>query len=205
MIQNDESRLLEKNDLSFKDSRILHVAVSIVIVTFLFSALPEWSTPQFKVNAVISFILMMVIVVSWKTVELKVRYFSIQSYCLIFCLSHLFAQPIIKYFWQKDNTAWIYFASCWIVGFILLHFFREGLFQAFSKIYESKFSSGYHIVVFSFLLLVPLSIGVVKAKDLNSSIGYGILLYIGSILLLMTLPAFLKKPEDININSSTKC
>ncbi|MEL3973647.1 hypothetical protein AAEO50_15260 [Rossellomorea oryzaecorticis] len=203
MIQNDESRLLEKNDLSFKESRILHVALSIVIVTFLFSALPEWSAPQFKVNAVISFLLMMVIVVSWKAVELKVRYFSIQSYCLIFCLSHLSAQPIIKYFWQEGNSAWIYFASCWIVGFIILHFFREGLFQAFSKIYESKFSIGYHIVVFSFLLLVPIIVTIITVNELNINIGYGMVLYVLSIILLVTLPAFLKRPEEIKIYEST--
>ncbi|XXM72023.1 hypothetical protein ACQ0QQ_20500 [Lysinibacillus sphaericus] len=202
MIQNDESRLLEKNDLSFKDSRILHVAVSIVIVTFLFSALPEWSAPQFKVNAVISFLLLMVIVVSWKTVELKVRYFSIQSYCLVFCLSHLFAQPIIKYLWQEGNSAWIYFALCWVVGFILMHFFREGLFQAFSKHYESKFSIGYHLAVFSLLLLVPVIITIIKFKALNISIGYGIVLYVLSILLLVALPAFLKSPEKIKIYES---
>jgi hypothetical protein len=187
----------EKNNLSFKESRITHVAVSIIIVTFLFSALPEWHTPQFIMNSVVSIILLCVIVAAWKLIELKTRYFSIQSYCLVFSLSFLFAQPLIKYFWQEGNSIWLFLLGIWVGGFVITTFLKENIFQAFSKTFENRFSVAFHIVVFICITVGPMLIIFGNASDFNKNISYGLVLYLFSVLLQVTLPAFLKHPKDI--------
>ncbi|MGE6756306.1 hypothetical protein ACQKFO_23225 [Rossellomorea sp. NPDC071047] len=187
----------ERNNLSFKESRILHVTVSIIIVTFLFSALPEWYTPQFIMNSVVSSILVIIIVVSWRLVELKVRYFSIQSYCLVFSLSFLFAQPLIKYFWQEGNSIWFFLLGIWVAGFIITTLLKENIFQAFSKTFENRFSVAFHIVVFICITAGPMFIIIGTANDYNKNISYGSVLYLMSALLQITLPAFLKHPKAI--------
>ncbi|MEI5907462.1 hypothetical protein WAK64_10375 [Bacillus spongiae] len=187
----------EKNNLSFKESRILHVTASILIVTFLCSAVPEWYTPQFIMNGVVSIILIIIIVLAWRLVELKARYFSIQSYCLLFSLSFLFAQPIIKYFWQAGNSSWIFLLGIWIAGFVITTFLKENLFQAFSKTFENRFSVAFHIVVFICITVGPLLIILGNANDFNQNISYGLVLYLFSALLQIMLPEFLKHPKDI--------
>jgi hypothetical protein len=73
-----------------------------MIVTFLFSALPEWNTPQFIMNSVVSSILVIIMVVSWRLVELKVRYFSIQSYCLVFVFPFCLPIRLLNTFGKKE-------------------------------------------------------------------------------------------------------
>ncbi|MEI5909625.1 hypothetical protein WAK64_21740 [Bacillus spongiae] len=195
----------EKNNHSFKE--ILQIIFIIVFITFLSSALPEWYIPQFIMNSVVSSILIIIIVVAWKLgelvelVELKVKYFFIQGYCLLFSLSFLFAQPIIKYFWQEGNSSWVLLLVIWIVGFVITTFLKENIFQAFSKTFENRFSVALHIVVFICIIVGPLLIIIGNSNNFYifyQNIPY-LVLYLFSALLQMalTLPASLKHLKDI--------
>jgi hypothetical protein len=191
----------EKNDVTFKESRLLHTSFSILIVTFLFSALPEWSNLFFVINATVAIGAIAASVISWKRTELKRRYFSILSYGLLFCLSFMSVQPILRVAWEQGSSIWIYLGLVWVVTFVVTTFMKESIFQAFSNTYESRFSISFHIVVLMFILVTPFVIILTNIDDLHSQTTqfymFGILLYVFSVLFLIILPALLKHPKDI--------
>jgi hypothetical protein len=191
----------EINDLTFKESRLVHTSLTIVIVTLMFSALPEWSTFFFYMNVVVAAGAISVSVISWKRTELKKRYFSVLSYALLFSLSFIGAQPILRVAWGEGNSLWFYLGAIWVITFFVTTYMRENIFQAFSNTFESRFSISFHIVVLLLILATPIVIVLANMNNLYSQNTqfylFGALLYICSILLLIMLPAFLKHPKEI--------
>lgn len=191
----------EINDLTFKESRLVHTSLTIVIVTLMFSALPEWSTFFFYMNAIVAAGAISVSVFSWKRTELKKRYFSVLSYALLFTMSFMGAQPILRVAWGEGNSLWIYLGAIWVIAFIVTTFLKESIFQAFSNTFENRFSISFHIGVLLLILAAPVLIILTNTDDLYSQntqfYMFGAFLYICSMLLLIMLPAFLKHPKDI--------
>jgi hypothetical protein len=191
----------EKNNLTFKQSKIMHGTITIIMITFLFSALPEWSITFFMVNAGVGILAICIMLISWKRTKLEKRYFSLSSYCLLFALSFMSVQPILRVAWGEGNNSWIYLGLIWLITFIVTTLMKENIFRAFSNKLESRFSIAFHIVVVVFILLTPIVIVLANFDDLYNQDTqfylFGAVLYVCSMLFLIMLPAFLKHPKDI--------
>ncbi|RIW29357.1 hypothetical protein D3H55_19025 [Bacillus salacetis] len=191
----------EKNNTPFKESKLIPSAATYVILAFLFSAVPEWSKTIFIMNSIVAGTALLITVIYWKVAEYKRRYFSVASYCLLFTISFTSVQPVLRVSWAEGNSLWMYLGFLWIVTFMVTHILKEGIFQAFSKTFESRFSISFHIVLFGVLFTAPIVIFLTNLESIfNQNTQFfllGMLLYVISLFLLIMLPALLKHPKDI--------
>jgi hypothetical protein len=191
----------EKNNLSFKESRIPISILTIIISAFLSSAIPTWSGLFFGINCTVLVGVFIIVMVTWKRTVLEKRYFSILSYCLLFSLAFMGAQPILRVSWESEGISWLYLGVLWILTYVITTFMKENIFQVFSHTFENRFSITFHLIVLLLILLTPgvIIIGnVMKFKGGDTQMFiFGAVTYVFSIVLLMIMPALLKHPKDI--------
>jgi hypothetical protein len=193
--------LNEPNNLSFKESRIPASILTIAITAFLSSTIPSWSWLFFGLNCTVLIIAFLIVMVAWKRCELEKRYFSILSYCLLFSVAFMGAQPILRVSWESGGMGWMYLGGLWILTFAVTTFMKENIFQAFSKTFENRFSIAFHLIVLVLILLTPVAVITANSMDYDGGGSqmfiFGSITYVFSVVLLVVLPAFLKHPKDI--------
>lgn len=191
----------ERNDLTFKESKILNGMVIILVMTLIYSAVPEWQVERFIFNVAVATVLTIIIFYTWKKTAYKKRHFSILSYCFILHTAICTAQPIIVHFWSEESPVWVYLTVVWIAGFVITHSMKEGLFQAFSNAHENRFSIYFHLFLSICLYASPIFVMISGLREVDQAITFGSVSYLFSIIAQITLPAFLKHPRDIKEDS----
>lgn len=129
-------------------------------------------------------------------------FFNYELLCIIydgFC----FSQPIVRLMLIAESKMWVVLIILWIGIFIFTTMMKDKIFESFSSPGKTKASIALHLFMLFLIIVTPILIFVgsfllQQFIELDATfVMCGILLYVISLVLLVILPGFLKKPEDI--------
>lgn len=189
--------------LPLKESKLGSAFFMIYFCAFLASALPDWSWDYGFVNISLGTILYLLIIGSWVRKDNSKQFFSIMSYCVFFTMAFVFSQPIVRLMLIAESKMWVVLIILWIGIFIFTTMMKDKIFKSFSNPGKTKASIALHLFMLFLIVITPILIFVgsfllQQFTELNATfVICGILLYVLSLILLVILPGFLKKPEDI--------
>ncbi|MGV3464070.1 MAG: hypothetical protein ACO1OT_02110 [Heyndrickxia sp.] len=195
---------MDNNRLAFKESKLISATLFCLFFALLFSALPKWNTSVWILNMFIAIIWILRIVIAWLTMKNSKRYFSIMSYGMIFTMSFVAPQPLIRLLIMGKSGLWIMIVAFWVLLFLFTTLSKKGIFKMFKDPFESKGGKLFHIILFIFVLIIPFVLilttqsGRTIMEQHTEFMGMGAILYILSLFGVFMMPAFLIKPEEVD-------
>ncbi|EIJ79843.1 hypothetical protein PB1_05742 [Bacillus methanolicus PB1] len=189
--------------IKLKDSKIGSAFFFLYFCALLASALPDWSWAYGLVNLSLATVSILLIIRSWMKRDHSKRYFSIMSYLLLFTMAFCFSQPIIRLMIIAGSKIWILLIILWVTVLLITTLMKEKIFHSFSEPNKSKASIALHLLLFLIVIAAPFLImigSLVLQQFIRIDATFmmcGFLMYILSMILLVILPGFLKKPEEV--------
>ncbi|AIE58780.1 hypothetical protein MGA3_16843 [Bacillus methanolicus MGA3] len=189
--------------IQLKDSRMGSAFFSLYFFALIASALPDWSWAYGIVNLSLATVSTLLIIRSWMKRDHSKRYFSIMSYWFLLTMAFCSAQPIIRLMIIAESKIWILLIILWASVLLISTLMKEKVFHSFSEPNKSKASIALHLFLLFIVLATPFLI-IIGSPVLQhffrintTFLICGFLLYIISLIVLVILPGFLKKPEEV--------
>ncbi|TQE90695.1 hypothetical protein [Ureibacillus terrenus] len=198
--------LMEKEKRLIKNFKVIITGIFFLGIILFFSAMPEWNTILFVINLVVAAFFVAWLFFVQKSNSNINKYAFALLYALVFLISFIFPQFLIKLLLKIGTRLWLLLVAGWFIAFIvgLAHFFRES--KIGKKLYKNPFKNRKGLIFEFFPLTVAMIIaviiisvliiyGLISLNELtNDRIKFiieGLLLYIWSIILIGFSPLML--------------